>query len=111
MDKLNLALRGREITPIQSIFCRLLGLFLVLTGFGHLSVLRQEFLAQVPLWLPIVGDLVVVMSGVVEIILGMGLIVAPGRYRVIVGWCTAAWQAWRKQKLERLSGVRITTIK
>jgi uncharacterized membrane protein len=79
------------ISPIQSIFCKLLGGFLVLAGLGHLSVLRQEFLAQVPAWLPINGDLVVVISGIVEIILGVGLIILPGRYRAIAGWATAAF--------------------
>jgi uncharacterized membrane protein len=67
----------------------LLGGFLFLAGLGHLTVLRQEFLAQVPTWLPIDGDLVVVLSGVAEIFLGAGLIILPGRYRVIVGWATA----------------------
>ena len=80
-----------RISPIQSIFCKLLGGFLVLAGFGHLSWLRQEFLAQVPAWLPIDGDLVVVISGIVEIILGVGLIILPERYRMIIGWATAAF--------------------
>ena len=80
-----------KISPIQSILCKLLGGFLVLAGLGHLSGLRQEFLAQVPTWLPIDGDLVVVISGIVEIILGVGLIILPGRYRVMVGWVTAAF--------------------
>ena len=80
-----------KISPIQSILCKLLGGFLVLAGLGHLSGLRQEFLAQVPTWLPIDGDLVVVISGIVEIILGVGLIILPGRYRVMVGWATAAF--------------------
>jgi uncharacterized membrane protein len=80
-----------KISPIQSIFCKLLGGFLVLAGIGHLSGLGQEFLAQVPAWLPIDGNLVVVISGIIEIILGVGLIVLPGRYRVIIGWVTAAF--------------------
>ena len=78
-------------STIQSLFRILLGLFLVGAGLGHLSALRQEFLAQVPAWLPIDGDLVVVLSGIVEIILGIGLIILPGRYRVITGWVTAAF--------------------
>jgi uncharacterized membrane protein len=80
-----------KISPIQSIFCKLLGGFLVLAGIGHLSGLGQEFLAQVPAWLPIDGNLVVVISGIIEIILGVGLIVLPGRYRVMIGWATAAF--------------------
>ena len=84
-------LQQDKTNPIQSIFCKLLGGFLVLAGLGHLSGLRQEFLAQVPTWLPIDGDLVVVISGIVEIILGVGLIILPGRYRVKAGWATAAF--------------------
>jgi len=91
MDMIDNNLQWDKFSPIKSIFCKLLGVFLVLAGFGHLSRLRQEFLAQVPAWLPIDGDLVVVISGIVEIILGVGLIILPGRYRVIIGWATAAF--------------------
>jgi uncharacterized membrane protein len=80
-----------QTSRAQSIFRILLGVFLGLAGVGHLSALRQEFLAQVPNWLPIDGDLVVVLSGVVEILLGVGLIILPGMYRVIIGWVTAAF--------------------
>jgi uncharacterized membrane protein len=91
MDMVDYNLQQDKISPIQSVLCKLLGGFLVLAGFGHLSGLRQEFLAQVPAWLPIDGVLVVVISGIVEIILGVGLIILHGRYRVIVGWATAAF--------------------
>lgn len=80
-----------KISPVQSIFCKLLGVFLALAGLGHLSWLRQEFLAQVPVWLPIDGNQIVVISGIVEIILGVGLIILPDRYRVIVGWGAAVF--------------------
>lgn len=80
-----------QTSPVQSVFRILLAVFLGLAGVGHLSVLRQEFLAQVPTWLPIDGDLVVVFSGVVEIVLGVGLIILPGIYRVMIGWATAAF--------------------
>jgi uncharacterized membrane protein len=91
MDMIDNNFRVGKISPVQSIFCRLLGLFLVIAGLGHLSALRQEFLAQVPAWMPIDGDLVVVISGIAEIILGVGLIILPGRYRVMAGWATAAF--------------------
>ena len=87
----NKNLQGVKISSVQSVFCILLGCFLVLAGLGHLSVLRQEFLAQVPTWLPIDGDLVVVISGVVEIILGVGLIILRSKYRVYAGGATAAF--------------------
>lgn len=80
-----------KTSVLQSVFRILLGLFLGLAGISHLSVLRQEFLAQVPTWLPIDGDLVVVLSGIVEIVLGVGLIILSGRYRLMIGWATAAF--------------------
>ncbi len=49
----------------------LLGLNLFLAGLGHLTWARTEFLAQVPHWVPLDADLVVVLSGIVEIILGL----------------------------------------
>ena len=66
----------------------LLGAALLLAGIGHLTVGRDEFLAQVPPWLPIEPDVVVVASGIVEIALGFSLIML-GRWRVWVGWATA----------------------
>ena len=73
---------------VRNIFRILLGLMLAYTGISHLTWARQEFLAQVPDWVPLGGDLVVVLSGVVEILLALGLIALP-RYRVIVGWAVA----------------------
>lgn len=51
----------------------LLGLALIYAGVGHLTFARAEFQAQVPVWLPLDPDFVVVASGVVEILLGIGL--------------------------------------
>jgi uncharacterized membrane protein len=68
----------------------LLGLFLAGAGVGHLTWSRTEFLAQVPGWLPLDADLVVVVSGVVEIALGVALSAFP-RWRVLVGWAVAAF--------------------
>lgn len=67
----------------------ILGLFLLVAGIGHLTFGRQAFAAQVPDWLPVADDLVVVGSGVVELALGASLIVLP-RHRVALGWLTAA---------------------
>ena len=44
-----------------------LGLFLVFAGISHLTFARQEFSAQVPDWVPVDTDAVVLASGVVEI--------------------------------------------
>jgi len=67
-----------------------LGAALIFAGLGHLTFARAEFQAQVPNWLPLDADFVVVASGVVEITLGVLLIVAR-RYRRHVGWVTAAF--------------------
>ncbi|MDG4801455.1 hypothetical protein [Micromonospora sp. WMMD980] len=53
-----------------------LGVMLLIAGTAHLTVARQEFLAQVPSWVPLEADLVVVASGVVEILLGLALLAA-----------------------------------
>lgn len=66
----------------------LLGGALLLAGLSHLTVGREEFLNQVPPWLPLDADFVVVASGVVEIALGLALLVL-GRWRVPVGWLVA----------------------
>jgi uncharacterized membrane protein len=52
----------------------LLGTALLFAGTGHLTFARNEFLAQVPLWLPLDGDFVVVASGVVELAIGAWLV-------------------------------------
>jgi uncharacterized membrane protein len=67
-----------------------LGLFLLFTGIGHLTFGRVEFAAQVPDWLPIRADIVVVVSGLVEVVLGAALVALP-RYRVALGWAVAAF--------------------
>jgi uncharacterized membrane protein len=67
-----------------------LGLALIYAGIGHLSFSRAEFQAQVPPWLPLDADFVVVASGVIEIALGLALI-ALKRYRAQVGIATAAF--------------------
>lgn len=68
----------------------LLGAALIAAGVGHLSVQRQEFQAQVPGWFPIDADLVVIVSGVVEIALGLALLL-PARHKVLIGWIVAAF--------------------
>ncbi|MCC4909408.1 hypothetical protein [Microbacterium sp. cx-59] len=67
-----------------------LGAGLVFAGTGHLTFARQSFVAQVPQWLPLPVDLVVVASGVVEIALGLALLLLA-RHRVLVSWIVAAF--------------------
>jgi uncharacterized membrane protein len=59
---------------IKQVAQLLLGVFLTTAGYSHLGSNRTEFLAQVPSWLPLNGDFVVVASGIVEIALGVSLI-------------------------------------
>ena len=66
-----------------------LGVFLVGAGVGHF-VDAEAFLAQVPPWMP-APEAVVAVSGVIELLLGTALIVAPRRYRSAIGWITAAF--------------------
>ena len=70
----------------------LLGVALTFAGFSHLGSNRQEFRAQVPTWLPLDPDFVVIASGFVEISLGLSLIITLlifKRYRRVVGLITA----------------------
>ena len=73
---------------IRTIFRILLGVILFFAGVSHLTFARVEFLAQVPPWVPLDGDLVVVLSGIAEIVLGIGLLILT-RFRVLVGLATA----------------------
>ena len=60
-----------------------LGVVLVSAGVSHLTVSRVEFQAQVPTWLPLDPDFVVISSGIVEILPGLALITLwPLRKRV-----------------------------
>lgn len=68
-----------------------LGAALLVAGTGHLTTQRQEFQAQVPQWVPLDPDVVVLASGVVELGLGAALILAPRLLRPIAGWVTAAF--------------------
>jgi uncharacterized membrane protein len=65
----------------------LLGAALIYTGISHLTTSRLEFQAQVPNWVPLSADFVVLASGVVEMLLGLSL--ASLRYRKEVGIATA----------------------
>jgi uncharacterized membrane protein len=67
----------------------ILGLFLIFASIGHF-ISADEFLAQVPPWMP-APELVVLVSGIVELLLGIALIFFPRKWRPIVGCVTAAF--------------------
>ena len=71
-----------------------LGAFLTSAGSSHLGSNRKEFLAQVPTWLPLDPDFVVIASGLVEIALGILLITTTfifTKYRKQVGIAVAVF--------------------
>ncbi|MGK2937198.1 MAG: DoxX family protein [Solirubrobacteraceae bacterium] len=77
---------------VRAIAQAALGLFLVTAGTGHMTFQREEFQAQVPPWVPVDPDVVVLASGVVELALGGALLTARKQpRRAIVGATTAAF--------------------
>lgn len=67
-----------------------LGALMVFAGVSHLSFAREEFRAQVPPWVPVSTDAIVLGSGAVEIALGAAMIAIPKR-RNVVGLLLAAF--------------------
>lgn len=67
----------------------LLAAFLLFAGLSHLFWAREDFRAQVPTWVPLDVELVVIVSGVVEVALGLALLLP--RHRAVVGWLVAAF--------------------
>jgi uncharacterized membrane protein len=63
-----------QTTTAQQILRITLGIFLTFAGISHLTFNRTAFLAQVPNWVPLNPDLVVILSGIVEIGLGLSLL-------------------------------------
>ncbi len=80
--------RASETSPAQNIFRILLAVFMIFAGFSHLTFNRVDFQAQVPDWVPLSKDLVVVLSGIVEMALGLALLFWK-KQRVVIGWSLA----------------------
>ena len=70
---------------VQGIGRFLLAAGLLTAGVAHLLWARYEFRAQVPSWLPVDDDLVVVASGAVEIVLGIAARFAPQSNVFLIG--------------------------
>jgi len=66
----------------------LLGAALMYAGITHLTTSRVEFQAQVPTMFSSQADFIVLASGVVEIMLGLGL-AGLGRFSPQIGLATA----------------------
>lgn len=79
---------GSPVSLKQNIARCLLGLALVFAGTSHLTIARKAFRAQVPNWIPLSKDLTVVLSGYVEILLGL-FVTFWVKKRVFWGWIAA----------------------
>jgi uncharacterized membrane protein len=80
---------GRIVAGVAQVA---LGAALLGAGTAHLTTQRDEFQAQVPAWMPVDEDLVVVVSGVTELALGAALLAAWKQpARAAVGLTTAAF--------------------
>jgi uncharacterized membrane protein len=68
------AINTVQTNKLQNFLRILLGSFMVFAAIGHLTFQRIEFQAQVPNWIPLSKDFVVIFSGVIELALGISII-------------------------------------
>ena len=66
--------QAMETNTFQKVLRIILGAFMVLAAVGHLTYQRVEFQAQVPDWIPLSKDLVVILSGIVELVFGLSML-------------------------------------
>jgi uncharacterized membrane protein len=71
-------------STLQNISRIVLGLFMVFAAIAHFTFDRAEFQAQVPDWVPLNKDFVVILSGIVELVLGLSMIFLKSQ-RINVG--------------------------
>ena len=83
-------LREITTTKTQNVLRIILGLFMLLAAIGHLSFQRTEFQSQVPDWVPMNKDLVVILSGILEGAFGLAMIFYKSK-RVWVGIALAVF--------------------
>ena len=57
---------------------------MITAAMGHFTFQRTDFQAQVPNWVPMDKDLVVILSGIVEMAMGLALIFLT-RYKIQIG--------------------------
>jgi uncharacterized membrane protein len=70
-------------SPLRTIARVALGAALVFAGTSHLTFARKDFQAQVPEFVPIDIDTVVLASGVAEIALGASLVALPRNKKAV----------------------------
>ncbi|MGE8343371.1 MAG: hypothetical protein ACN6OI_20265 [Flavobacterium sp.] len=73
-----------KTSKLQNFIRIFLGLFMITAAIGHFTFQRTDFQAQVPNWVPLDKDLVVILSGIVEIVLGLAMVFLT-QYKVKVG--------------------------
>lgn len=99
--------------PSQTVARVALGGFMAFAGASHLTFARREFSAQVPSWVPVDTDLVVLGSGVAELALGGALLALPRQRRVtgvaLAAFYTAIFPGNIGQYAERKDGFGLDT--
>lgn len=69
-----------------------LGVMMTTAGISHLTFARKPFQAQVPNWLPMKKDFVVVASGYVEIAAGLAQLLLPKQKKLTgIGLASLYW--------------------
>ncbi|OXB06182.1 DoxX family protein [Flavobacterium pectinovorum] len=77
-------MKNIQTTKIQNFFRIFLGIFMITAAIGHFTFQRTDFQAQVPNWVRIDKDLVVILSGIVELAIGLAIIFLT-RYKIQIG--------------------------
>lgn len=76
----------------QNVLRVILGALMVFAAIAHFTFQRADFQAQVPNWVPLSKDTVVLLSGVAELLLGLGMVFWT-RHKVWVGLALATFYA------------------
>jgi uncharacterized membrane protein len=79
-----------DTNTIQNIARITLGIMMIFAAAGHFTFLRQEFQAQVPDWVPMSKDAVVMISGIFELAFGLGMVFWR-KQKVLIGLSLAAF--------------------
>ncbi|MFD1771042.1 DoxX family protein [Sphingobacterium suaedae] len=79
-----------ETGTIQHLCRVILGFFMLFSGIGHLTFGRIHFRAQVPAWILLNVDTVVILSGIVEILLAI-LVLFFGHRKRWIPWLLAVF--------------------
>ncbi len=78
-----------ETTTLQDVLRIVLGSVMVYAAIAHFTFRRKEFQGQVPDWVPMKKDTVVILSGVAELLLGIAMIFSlPNKVWAGIGLAT-----------------------